>query len=86
MGKMVWLRNVRNEAEAGMAAGILENEGIPVRVFSRGAGQVYSMDTLFGAEIQVPEEAHERAQELLDAYFQENEAFMQGGFSEETAE
>lgn len=86
MGKLVWLCNTRSEAEAGMVAGILENEGIPVQVSSRGAGQVYSLSALFGTEILVPEEAHARARELLDAYFQENAVLLETELAQEGEE
>lgn len=65
----VWLCNARNEMEAGLITGILDNDGIAHRSFSRGAGGMYGMPTLFGVEVQVESGALDRAKELLQAYF-----------------
>lgn len=72
-----WLCNARNEMEAGLITGILDNDGISHRCFSRGAGGIYGMPTLFGVEIQVEEGALGRAKELLQAYFQAEPEHME---------
>lgn len=59
------LCSVSDDAQAGLIAGLLKEEGIPYKLRYGGAGAVYVSSAIFGVQILVPAFAYERAQELL---------------------
>ena len=67
MENIVVLRTYANELEAGLAATILEANGIPARVFADTAGGAYpSIALVFPVRLLVRAEDANLAREILD--------------------
>ncbi len=67
--KVKKLCSVRDDAEAGLITGLLEQEGIPHGLRHGGAGSVYVSASIYGVDILVAESDYERAQTLLEGIF-----------------
>lgn len=61
------LCSVPDDAQAGLIAGLLEEEGIPHELRYGGAGAVYVSSSIYGIKIMVPAADYERAKELLES-------------------
>ncbi|HWR22536.1 MAG TPA: DUF2007 domain-containing protein [Feifaniaceae bacterium] len=59
------LCSVRDDAEAGLITGLLEEEGIPFALRHGGAGAAYVSSSIYGVDLLVAESDYERAQALL---------------------
>lgn len=59
------LCSVPDDAQAGLIADLLEQEGIPHELRYGGAGAVYVSSSIYGVRIFVPASDYERAQELM---------------------
>ena len=67
--KWAFLMNCRDEIEAGMIIGVLEEEGIASQTKYRGSGDYLKIITGMGrdVDIYVPEDLVARAKEILSA-------------------
>ncbi len=72
--EMSFLCTARDEAQAGLMAGILENAGIPYLIKHRGVGHIYGGASIFGVELHVPSSVFSQAKELLEAYASQTES------------
>lgn len=78
------LCNTKDEIQATLLAGILENNGIACMIKKPWTNTYHGNALLFGAEVCVPSTMLEQAKELYKAYFSGEGAFHEA-FLEEAA-
>lgn len=70
------LCSARDEAQAGLIAGMLESAGIPYILRRPGPGMVYNSPLIFGVNVYVAPDGYQEAKALLDGYFAQTQELL----------